>query len=235
MRQTVLVIEDDVAIRRGVADALRYAGFEPLEAGDGVSGERLALDQPVRLVLLDLALPRKDGLAVLADLRAARPGLPVILITARGGEDDRVRGLRLGADDYVVKPFSVRELLARVDSVLRRTPERQAEPVVLALPACTVDLAAEEVRHPDGGTTALTPLETRLLRYLAAFPDRLVSRDELLVHVWQVDPRKVATRSIDMAIRRLRAKLGDDGRADRALITVRGRGYRLRSSCAAPA
>lgn len=230
----MLVIEDDVAIRRGIADALRYAGFEALEAGDGVSGERLAIERPVRLVLLDLALPRKDGLAVLADLRAARPGLPVILITARGGEDDRVRGLRLGADDYVVKPFSVRELLARVDSVLRRSPERTAEPAVLALPACTVDFAAEEVRFADGGREALTALEVRLLRYLAAFPHRPVSRDELLVHVWEVDPRRVETRSVDMAVRRLRAKLRDDGRTARALLTVRGRGYRLEGSCAGP-
>ena len=234
MRQPVLVVEDDVAIRRGVADALRYAGFEPLEAGDGVAGLRLALERPVRLVLLDLALPLKDGLAVLAELRAARPGLPVILITARGGEDDRVRGLRLGADDYVVKPFSVRELLARVDAVLRRSPERATEAAVLALPAGTVDLAAEEVRFDDGAHETLTALEARLLRFLAGASHRFVSRDELLVHVWQADPRSVHTRSVDMAIARLRRKLRDDGQTPRVVVAVRGRGYRLEGACAVP-
>jgi DNA-binding response OmpR family regulator len=234
VKEAVLVVEDDVAIRRGVAGALRYAGFEPVEAGDGVSGLKIALERPVRLVLLDLALPLRDGLAVLADLRAARPALPVILITARGGEDDRVRGLRLGADDYVVKPFSVRELLARVDAVLRRSPERATESGVLALPACTVDLGAEEVRFDDGGREALTALEARLLRFLAGAGRRFVSRDELLVHVWQADPRRVQTRAVDMAIARLRRKLRDDGRPPRAVIAVRGRGYRLEGACAAP-
>jgi DNA-binding response OmpR family regulator len=227
MRQTVLVVEDDVAIRRGVAAALRHAGFEPLEAGDGASGERLALERPVRLVLLDLTLPLRDGLQVLTAIRDARPGLPVILITARGAEDDRVRGLRLGADDYVVKPFGVRELLARVESVLRRSPERAHGPASVALPGGVADLAAGEVRLGDGRRRALTELETRLLRYLAGCEGRPVTRDELLVHVWRVDPRVVETRSVDMAIARLRRKLGDDGDPARLLVTVRGRGYRL--------
>ena len=234
MRDEVLVVEDDLAIRRGVAAALRHAGFEAVEAGDGVEGQRLAVERPVRLVLLDLALPLRDGHAVLAAIRDAKPGLPVIVITARGAEDDRVRGLRGGADDYVVKPFSVRELLARVDSVLRRTPGREDGVTALALPAGVVDLAAEEVRFDDGGRAALTALEARLLRYLAAFPHRLVSRDELLAQVWEVDPRHVQTRSVDMAVTRLRRKLRDDGRGEHFLVTVRGRGYRIQGSCAAP-
>jgi DNA-binding response OmpR family regulator len=234
VRHEVLIVEDDLAIRRGVAAALRHAGFEPVEAGDGVAGQRLALERPVVLVLLDLALPLRDGHAVLAAIRDARPELPVIVITARGDEDDRVRGLRGGADDYVVKPFSVRELLARVDSVLRRSPGREHALTALALPAGVVDLAAEEVRFDDGAREALTALEARLLRYLAAFPHRLVSRDELLAQVWQVDPRHVHTRSVDMALARLRRKLRDDHRAEPVVLTVRGRGYRLGGSCAAP-
>jgi len=234
LRQEVLVIEDDLAIRRGVAAALRHSGFEPVEAGDGVAGQRLALERSVVLVLLDLALPLRDGLAVLAAIRDARPALPVIVITARGAEDERVRGLRGGADDYVVKPFSVRELLARVDSVLRRSPGREQPVTSLALPAGVVDLAAEEVRFDDGGREALTALEARVLRYLAAFPHRLVSRDELLAQVWQVEPRHVHTRSVDMALARLRRKLRDDRRDQPVLVTVRGRGYRIGGSCAAP-
>lgn len=231
MSKTILIIEDDLAIRLGVADALRYSGFTVLEAGDGVSGQRLALDESVCLVLLDLTLPLRDGLVVLECVRDSKPGLPVILITARGSEAERVQGLRLGADDYVVKPFSFRELTARVDAVLRRSAERSDGSSRLALPTGEVDLAAEEVRHDDGSREDLTPLEARLLRYLAAFPSRLVSRDELLTHVWHVDPRQVQTRSVDVALGRLRRKLRDDGERPAVLITVRGRGVRLEAVC----
>jgi DNA-binding response OmpR family regulator len=223
----VLIVEDDLAIRRGVADALRHTGYAVLEAGDGVLGERLAVEKPVRLVLLDLVLPLKDGLSVLAAIRAARPGLPVILLTALGGEDDRVRGLRLGADDYVVKPFSVRELLARVESVLRRSPERTNGVTSFAVPGGEVDLALRVVRFTDGGHAELSDLETSLLRYLASCPGRLVSRDELLVQVWRIDPRKVTTRSVDMSIARLRKKLRDDD-DEQVLTTRRGGGYLLK-------
>ncbi len=225
--RTVLVIEDDLAIRRGLRDALRYEGYEVLESGDAAEGERLALDREVDLVLLDLVLPRGDGLAVLARLRAAKPALPVILITARGSEEDRVRGLRLGADDYVVKPFSVRELLARVESVLRRSPERPAGVASLPLPGGEVDLDRLEVRFVDGPSVELTPLEADLLRYLAASTDRALSREELLLRIWKLDPRHVQTRSVDMAVARLRKKLRDDVDPPRLLLTVRGKGYKL--------
>jgi two-component system, OmpR family, alkaline phosphatase synthesis response regulator PhoP len=228
-QDVILVVEDDLAVRRGVADALRWAGYEPLLAGDGALGQRLALEAPVRLVLLDLVLPRRQGLDVLQAIRAARPGLPVILLTALGGEDDRVRGLSLGADDYVVKPFSVRELLARVESVLRRSAERTVGPAALAVPGGEVDLRREEVRWEDGSRAPLTALEASLLRYLASCPGRLLAREELLRRVWQVDPRKVRTRSLDMTVARLRKKLRDEGEPPRVLLTVRGRGYRLAS------
>ncbi|MEM9557897.1 MAG: response regulator transcription factor [Acidobacteriota bacterium] len=229
MASPVLIIEDDVAIRRGLVDALTYAGFEPLEAGDGESGLRRALVGDLDLLLLDLSLPHRDGLDVLQSVRAAQPGLPIILITARGSEDDRVRGLRLGADDYLVKPFSVRELMARVDAVLRRSAERARAPARIQLATGTVDLATEEIVHDDGTQVPLTKLEARLFRYLALFPGRLVTRDELLTHVWQLDPRHVRTRAIDVALARLRRKLRDDDAA--VLVTVRGRGYRLETRC----
>ena len=226
-KDLILVVEDDLAVRRGVADALRWAGFDPLEAGDGDLGQQLALTRPVRLVLLDLVLPRRPGLEVLQALRAARPGLPVILLTALGGEDDRVRGLTMGADDYVVKPFSVRELLARVESVLRRSAERIQGPASLAVPGGEVDLMQEEVRWDDGSREPLTGLEANLLRYLASCPGRLLSRDELLQRVWRVDPRRVRTRTLDMTVARLRKKLRDEQAPPRVVVTVRGRGYRL--------
>src|SRR4051812_36491484 len=124
IRKRVLVIEDDAAIRRGVIDALAFAGYETLEAFEGIAGRCAALDAEYDLLLLDLVLPGRDGLEILREVRAARPTLPVVVLTARGSEDDRVRGLGLGSDDYVVKPFSVRELLARIEAVLRRWPGR---------------------------------------------------------------------------------------------------------------
>src|SRR6266849_2031556 len=123
----VVVIEDEPAIRRGVVDALRASGYEVAEAADGAQGTEEALRRSVDLVLLDLLLPKRDGLDVLAEIRKVRPTLPVIILTARGTEEDRVRGLKLGADDYVVKPFSARELLARVEAVLRRSVDRPPE------------------------------------------------------------------------------------------------------------
>lgn len=230
---TVLVIEDDLAIRRGLRDALRHEGYGVLEAGDAVEGQRLALTAEAGLVLLDLVLPGGTGLGVLERIREARPSLPVIALTARGGEDDRVRGLRLGADDYVVKPFSVRELLARVDSVLRRSPERADGAASLpSFPIPTggeIDLQGLEVRFADGTATALSPLEADLLRYLAGNAHRATSREELLQWIWKVNPRHVQTRSVDMAVARLRRKLRDDDDPPRVLLTVRGKGYRLAS------
>jgi len=230
---TVLVIEDDLAIRRGLRDALRHEGYGVLEAGDAVEGQRLALTAEAGLVLLDLVLPAGSGLGILERIREARPNLPVIVLTARGGEDDRVRGLRLGADDYVVKPFSVRELLARVDSVLRRSPERAdgaASLPSLPIPAGgEIDLQGLEVRFADGTATPLSPLEADLLRYLAGNAHRATSREELLQWIWKVNPRHVQTRSVDMAVARLRRKLRDDDDPPRVLLTVRGKGYRLAS------
>jgi DNA-binding response OmpR family regulator len=138
-----------------------------------------------------------------------------------------VQGLRLGADDYVVKPFSVRELLARVQAVLRRTAERPIDVPRLALPAGLADLERREVRLADRPTTQLTDLEVQLLRYLAANRGRAISRDELLARVWRLDPTGLDTRTVDMAVMRLREKLGDDGAAPAVLLTVRGKGYML--------
>ena len=124
MQQRVLVIEDDMAIRRGIVHALRFHGYDTLEAGEFADGLEQAISGEYDLILLDLVLPGGDGLDILKEARARRGPLPVIILTARGEEEDRVRGLKLGADDYVVKPFSVKELLARVEAVLRRSPER---------------------------------------------------------------------------------------------------------------
>jgi two-component system alkaline phosphatase synthesis response regulator PhoP len=223
--KTILVVEDDPAIRRGLADALGFAGFEVLEAGDGPAGLALARDGGGDLVVLDLVLPGVDGLSILRQLRAAWSALPVIVLTARGAEQDRVEGLRLGADDYVVKPFSVRELLARVEAVLRRAPARPARVQQLRFPGGHADLARQEIRYDDGGRSELSERERDLLRYLAAHAGRTISREELLARVWGLDPAGITTRTIDMHIARLREKLHDDPGCPRVVVTVRGQGY----------
>jgi DNA-binding response OmpR family regulator len=226
-RKHVLVIEDDRSIREGLADALAFQGYVALQAEQGDTGLQKVLHGGCDLVILDLVLPGADGLAVLREVRLARPTLPVIILTARGEEADRIRGLRDGADDYVVKPFSIRELLARVDAVLRRSPERPSDVRQLEIPGGRVDLERREVSFADGGSCDLSLRETELLRYLAANPGRIVSREELLSRVWGVSPKAVETRTIDVHVARLRDKLRDRDSPPTLLITIRGKGYRL--------
>lgn len=227
--KTVLIIEDDAAIRQGVADALRFAGYATHEAADAAGGLEAALKVQCDLVLLDLVLPGGDGLDILAEVRLARPQLPFIIFSARGEEADRIKGLRLGADDYVVKPFSVRELLARVEAVLRRSAERPMERTEIAMGAAVVDLARREVRFTDGARTELSEREIALLRYLAANAGRAIDREEILSRVWRINPRAiVATRTIDMHVARLREKLRDDPANPAMILTVRGKGYMMR-------
>ncbi|MDP6380366.1 MAG: response regulator transcription factor [Phycisphaerae bacterium] len=221
----ILVVEDDAAIRRGIVDALEFVGFRATEAADGDEGLRKVLQSDCDLVLLDLVLPGPDGLEILGEVRKARPTLPVIILTARGEEADRIRGLRLGADDYVVKPFSVKELLARVDAVLRRSPERPSEVEKVGFPGGVADLSRREVRHEDGSREELTEREVQLLGYLAKNAGRAISRDEILSRLWRINPRGVESRTIDMHIARLREKLRDDPSAPAVILTVRSKGY----------
>jgi two-component system, OmpR family, alkaline phosphatase synthesis response regulator PhoP len=227
VHRTVCVVEDDPAIRRGLVDSLSFAGYRVLECADGASARRVLLTAELDLVLLDVVLPGLDGLAFLPELRAARPTLPVLLVTARGAEEDRVRGLKSGADDYVVKPFSASELLARVEAVLRRSAERPLDVLALELPAGRVDLLRRTLSPNDGEVSALTERECELLAYLARNPGRIVSRTELLERVWRLDPRGLDTRTIDMTVARLREKLGERAEDARVVVTVRGGGYRL--------
>jgi DNA-binding response OmpR family regulator len=226
-RKRILVIEDDDAIRQGIVDALHTFGYETLEADRGDTGCEMACQREFDLLLLDLVLPRRDGFDILRDVRRARPTLPVIVLTARGEEADRLEGFRRGADDYVVKPFSLKELLARVEAVLRRSPERPLDVSKLPIPAGCVDLARREIRFDDGTRTELSDREHALLEYLVANPSRAISRDEILSRVWHVDPHGIDTRTIDMHIARLRDKLRDDASKPAVIVTVRGKGYKL--------
>ena len=231
---TVLVVEDDEAIRRGLVDALSFAGFHVLECDNGRSAVDLASETPVDLVLLDVMLPELDGFGVLQRIRASHPTLPVIMVTARGAEEDRVRGLHQGADDYVVKPFSAKELLARVDAVLRRSPERRTDVRLLEVDGLAIDLERREVRANDGACRTLTEREAAILRYLAVNRDRAVDREELLHHVWGLNPRGLHTRTVDMHVARLREKVESDPSNPRIVLTVRGKGYMLGDGVGAP-
>jgi DNA-binding response OmpR family regulator len=221
----ILIIEDDDAIRRGMCDALKYAGHTATDAANGPDGLRAALDGNYDLLLLDIVLPGLSGLEILKTLQDERPGTPVILLTAKGGEADRVAGLKLGADDYVVKPFSIKELLARIEAVLRRSPARPVEVHNVPIPGGEIDLTRRVVRFKDGKENALTEREYELLRYLTAHIQRVVGRAEILQRVWKIDPRAIETRTIDMTVARLREKIRD--RNCTLILTVRGRGYQF--------
>lgn len=185
----------------------------------------MALGCQYEMLLLDLALPGLGGLEILRELRNSRPTTPVIILSARGEENDRVEGLRLGADDYVVKPFSVRELLARVEAVLRRSPERPTDLQETPIPGGHADFARREVTFADGERAELSEREVELLRYLVQNSGRAIGRDELLSNVWGISPRGAATRTIDMHVARLRDKLRDNPLHPKILLTVRGKGY----------
>lgn len=224
-QKTILTIEDDEAIRQGIVDALEFQRYRVLAAADGDAGFHLACQSDYDLLLLDLALPGKPGFELLRDIRQLRPTQPIIILTAKGDESDRIRGLKLGADDYVVKPFSIRELLARIESVLRRSPERPINMPLVTFPSGSADFERREIRLQNGSRVEMSEREAELLKYLVANRGRAVSRDELLSSVWRLDPQGISTRTIDMHVARLREKLNDDSQRPQVLMTVRGKGY----------
>ncbi len=224
---TILVVEDDPAIRRGLTDSLEFSGYRVIECGDGLEAERILQGADLDLVLLDVVLPGKNGFEILPELRRARPRLPVIMVTARGAEEDRIKGLKGGADDYVVKPFSSSELLARVEAVLRRSAERPTDVSALSDGDRKVDFERREVCCSAAEPRQLSETEVGILRYLATSNGRAVAREELLQRVWGIDPRGVETRTVDMHIARLREKLRDGDCETKMLVTVRSKGYML--------
>jgi DNA-binding response OmpR family regulator len=220
----VLIIEDDAAIRAGIADALRFHGYA-IEESDGRRGAvDIALRATHDLVLLDLVLPGGDGLDILREVHRHLPTLPVIILSARGEEADRIEGLKRGADDYVVKPFSVKELMARIEAVMRRSPERP-KPVVEMRFRGGVANSAGEIQFDDGSRLSLSTTETELLRYLSMNAGRVLSRQEILARVWHITAKGMETRTVDVHIGRLREKLRDD--SEEIIKTVRGKGYCL--------
>jgi DNA-binding response OmpR family regulator len=221
----ILVVEDEPSLRDGIVDLLRGDGHEIVAAGDGVAGVEAGLREPFELVVLDLMLPRLDGMEVCRRLRAARPGLPILMLTARGSEDDKVRGLMEGADDYVTKPFSARELLARVRVLGRRAPQGESLDEI-ALDGAVIDLARMVVVRGDARTT-LTPREVGIVRWLYQHQERVVTRAELLERVFG-QRGDLQTRAVDMAIAVLRKKLEADPAKPALIVSVKGAGYAWR-------
>jgi two-component system response regulator ResD len=224
---TVLVVDDEPTIVEIVARYMERAGYETYEAADGPEALRLADLHRPDLVVLDLMLPGIDGIEVMRRLHE-RPGprTAVILLTARGEESDRLVGLRHGADDYVVKPFSPAELVARVDAVLRRVSPPDEEQPPIERGALRLEPATRRV-FLDGEELSLTQREFDLLGHLAAHPGRVYSRDQLMEAVWG-EPFFNDTSTVTVHIRRLRAKLGDDVAEPRFIETVWGVGYRFK-------
>ncbi|TAK75131.1 MAG: response regulator transcription factor [Dehalococcoidia bacterium] len=228
---TVLVVEDDAAIREAVAYNLGLDGHEVLTAADGAAGLELARSQHPDAVILDVMLPRMSGLDVCRILRAETP-VPILMMTARDTEPDRVQGLEIGADDYVTKPFSMRELRARVGALLRRDDlSRHAGPKELD-PAQTVTagrLTLDPTRHElrrDGTVVALRPREFGLLEYLMRHPEQVLTRDQILESVWGITYRG-ETRTVDVHVRWLREKIEDDPAHPEHIQTVRSIGYKF--------
>jgi DNA-binding response OmpR family regulator len=221
----VLVVEDDAAILRGLKDNLDAESYEVLTAMDGQSAYRMIVEEKPDLVILDLMLPKLGGYEICRKVRAEGINTPIIMLTARGEEADRVLGLDLGADDYVTKPFSVRELLARVRALLRRAYPPNSLPDELRFYDVVVDFKRYAASKGDR-KLELTPKEFGVLRYLAARAAEVVRRNELLDEVWGYDT-DVTTRTVDNHVASLRAKIEDQASEPRFLITVHGVGYKF--------
>ena len=225
--KTILVVEDEKNIVDILVFNLKREGYKTLEAYDGATGLRLALERDPDLILLDLMLPKMDGFAVCRSLREQGRTTPVIMLTAREEETDKVLGLELGADDYITKPFSMRELLARVKANIRRTDMGRADTPAAArldLGRICVDTQTMMV-YKDGESLELTQREYELVRLLASHRGQVFSREALMEQVWNYEGYVGDVRAVDVAIRRLREKLEDDPAEPKFVVTRRGLGY----------
>ena len=230
MGKTILIVEDE----QNIVDILSYnlsrEGYDTLEAYDGPTGLQLALEQNPDLILLDLMLPGMSGFDVCRKVRQSGSSTPILMLTAREEEGDKVLGLELGADDYITKPFSMRELLARVKANIRRVemapPASQTEESgdVLRLGRVTID-REKAVVTKDGRPLDLTQREYDLICYLAARPGKVFSREALMEHVWNYEGYVGDVRAVDVAVRRLREKIEDDPASPKFIVTKRGMGY----------
>ncbi|HEX3142934.1 MAG TPA: response regulator transcription factor [Pyrinomonadaceae bacterium] len=223
-RARILIVEDEPAMVAGLRDNFEYEGYEVISAADGVQGLDRALSENPDLVVLDVMMPRMSGLDVCKQLKIKQPSLPIIMLTARGQEIDKVVGLELGADDYVTKPFSIRELMARVKAVLRRAAP-QPPPDIYRFSDVEVNVRSNEVLR-NGSRVELSAKEFALLAYFVAHPAETLSRDRLLDAVWGYE-NYPNTRTVDTHIVHLRQKLEPNPEEPRFILTVHGTGYKF--------
>lgn len=223
----ILIIEDDVSILSGLKDVLTFKSYEVLTAEDGEMGYAAAGKEKPDLIILDIMIPKMDGFALCRKLRAEGNATPILMLTAKGEEPDKIRGLDIGADDYVTKPFSLPELLARVRALLRRTPEGAPKSLPDSLRIGDVFLNFKKYEATKGDTAmSLSPKEFGILAYLASRKGEAVTRDELLDEVWGYDLYPT-TRTVDNHIAQLRSKIENNPAEPRYLLTVHGVGYKL--------
>lgn len=221
----VLVVEDDAAMREGLRDNLEVEGYQVLTASTVRRGKELALQERPDLILLDVMLPDGEGIGLCRQLRGQGLRQPILMLTARGEERDKVLGFEVGADDYVVKPFSLRELLARIQAHLRRAAESQRSDEPVCVGAAVVDFRRHLLTR-SGNVLEVSAKEMELLRYLVEHRGEVLSRETLLADIWG-HQREVATRTVDNFIVRLRKKIEPEPTEPRYLITVYGSGYKL--------
>ena len=231
MGKRILIVEDEKNIVDILMFNLRRDGYETMEAYDGEAGLQLALEQDPDLILLDLMLPKKNGFDVCRSIREAGRTTPILMLTAREEETDKVLGLELGADDYITKPFSIRELMARVRANIRRREMQENIPAAAAAGRISLGRIALDpdlmVVFKDGKALDLTQREYELVKLMACAPGKVFSRETLMERIWNYEGYVGDVRAVDVAIRRLREKLEDDPADPRFLITRRGLGYYL--------
>lgn len=222
-RASILIVEDEPALVRGLRDAFAAKGFEVLTATDGAAGIEVALEKTPDLILLDIMLPRVNGYEVCRAIRERKIEAPILMLTAKGQEEDIILGLNLGADDYIAKPFRIGELIARVNAFLRRARAKQAE--IFRFGDCELNLAAHKLFR-QGREVEMTPKEFRLLRYFVSRRGCALARNDILNAVWG-HSIVVTTRSIDRCVATLRAKIEPDPREPKYVQTIRDIGYRF--------
>ena len=224
-RTRILIVEDEPAMVAGLRDNFEFEGYEVISAEDGISGLERALSDNPDLIVLDVMMPRMSGLDVCKQLKARKPAVPIIMLTARGQEIDKVVGLELGADDYVTKPFSIRELMARVKAVLRRVAPQGNPPEIYKFSDVEVNIRGNEVLR-GGSPIELSAKEFALLSYFIAHPAETLTRDRLLDAVWGYE-NYPNTRTVDTHIVHLRQKLEPNPEGPRFILTIHGSGYKF--------
>jgi len=221
----ILIVEDDSALLRGLMDVMVFNGFEVKGVEDGAEGQMQGLENQFDLILLDIMLPNRNGFSICREIRKKKPGQGIIMITAKGAEDDIVTGFNAGADDYISKPFSLREVMVRVEAVLRRTGKHTGDQEI---EVNGIRFDGKNLRATSGESlVALTRREMDIIAYLYRHQDRIVSKKELLTEVWNYADADIETRTVDIHMLKLRKKITQLIADARFITTVRGEGYRL--------